>query len=264
MTTSTQQLAQPEYEANDFPYPPTDLPYDDGEPLETPRHRAAINVLIHSLDHAWSTRNDYYAGGNMFLYYSATQAKNYDYRGPDFFVALGVDRAVSRKYWAIWDEGGKYPDVIVELMSPSTAAIDVGEKKRIYERIFRTADYFVYDPYAPQSLKGWHLDQNQRYQEIQPNQRGWLWCQALELWLGTWEGTLNRDPAVWLRFYDSEGNLVLLPEEAAQQQAELAQQQAEQERQRAEQEHQRAVREAARSAELAARLRSLGIDLEER
>jgi hypothetical protein len=36
--------------------------------------------------------------------------------------------------------------------------------------------------------------------------------------LGTWEGTIDREPAVWLRFYDEAGNLVPLPEEAAEQQ----------------------------------------------
>ena len=104
-------------EPDHFPAPPTDLPYDDGEPLETPRHRSAMNLLIRSLDHHWIDRNEYFVGGNMFLYYSATQAKNRDFRGPDFFVSLEVDRSRDRKYWAIWDEGGKYPDVIVELMS---------------------------------------------------------------------------------------------------------------------------------------------------
>ncbi|MDE5082855.1 MAG: hypothetical protein O4859_16990, partial [Trichodesmium sp. St18_bin1] len=61
-------------------------------------------------------------------------------------------------------------------------------------------------------------------------------------WLGTWEGTILQESAVWLRFLDSQGNLVLLPGEVA-----------EQERQRAEQEQQRAER-------LAAKLRELGLD----
>jgi Uma2 family endonuclease len=235
-----------------FPAPPTDLPYDDGEPLETPRHRSAMNLLIHSLDHYWIQRNDYYVGGNMFLYYSATQAKNQDFRGPDFFVALEADRTGDRKYWAIWDEGGKYPDVIVELMSDSTAAIDQGEKKHLYERTFKTANYFVYDPYNPQSLQGWQLGQNQRYQAIQPNNQGWLWCEPLELWLGLWEGSIDRETALWLRFYDANEKLVLLAEEAAEQKAEQAEQKAEQAEQKAEQERLRAER-------LAEQLRALGV-----
>ncbi len=61
---------------------------------------------------------------------------------------------------------------------------------------------------------------NQQYQPITPNKQGWLWCQRLGLWLATWEGTIDRETAVWLRFYDQAGNLVLLPEEAANARAE--------------------------------------------
>jgi Uma2 family endonuclease len=236
-----------------------------------------MNLLIRSLDHHWHHRNDYFVGGNMFLYYSAAQVKNKDFRDPDFFVVLDVDRTQDRKYWAIWEEGGKYPDVIIEslwvhspplgakyqpglapwvhtfdLLSDSTATIDTQDKKHLYERTFKTADYFVYDPYAPQSLQGWHLGQDQRYQEIPSDSRGWLWSPSLGLWLGICEGEIDRDSTLWLRFYDAEHHLVLLPEEAAQQQAEQAQQQAEQAQQQAEQERLRAER-------LAEQLRSLGI-----
>ncbi|MDF2388413.1 Uma2 family endonuclease, partial [Nostoc ellipsosporum NOK] len=148
--------------------------------------------------------------------------RNRDFRGPDFFVVLNVDGNNSRQGWVVWEENGRYPDVIAELMSPSTAAIDKGIKKNLYEQTFRTSDYFVYDPFDPNSLQGWHLDANQQYQPLTPDERGWLWCQKLGLWLGIWEGTIDRETAVWLRFYDVAGNLVLLPEEAAAMQAEAA------------------------------------------
>jgi Uma2 family endonuclease len=230
------------------PMPPTDLIFDDGEPLESNRHRIAMNVLIRSLQQAWADRNDFYTSGNMFVYYSSTQARNRDFRGPDFFAVLEVDGRKERLGWVVWEEEGHYPDAIVELMSPSTAEVDTGTIKDIYERVFRTPDYFVFNPFNPSSLQGWHLDASRRYQLLAPNEQGWLWCQTLNFWLGTWEGTIDRETAVWLRFYDQQGNLVLLPEEAAQQQAEVAQQQAEQEHQRAER--------------LAARLRELGEDPE--
>ncbi len=57
------------------PMPPTDLIFDDGVPLETNRHRIAMNALIRSMLIALANRNDYFAGGNMFVYYSSTQAK---------------------------------------------------------------------------------------------------------------------------------------------------------------------------------------------
>jgi hypothetical protein len=45
---------------------------------------------------------------------------------------------------------------------------------------------------------------------------GWLWCETLGYWLGTWQGIIDRETAIWARFYDPEGNLIPLPEEAAQ------------------------------------------------
>lgn len=200
--------------------PPTDLIFDDGEPMESNRHRIAMNVLIRSINQAFANRNNFFAGGNMFVYYSSTQVRNRDFKGPDVFLVLDVDGTKERQGWVVWEENGRYPDVIVELMSPSTAEVDTGVKKNIYEQIFRTPDYFVFNPFDPDSLQGWHLDANQEYQLITPNEQGWLWCQRLGLWLAIWEGTIDRETAVWLRFYDQTGNLILLPEEAANARAE--------------------------------------------
>jgi Uma2 family endonuclease len=265
----------------DPPSPPTDLIFDDGEPLESNRHRIAMNVLIDSLLTAYEGKSDFFAGGNMFVYYSRQQVMNRDFRGPDFFVALDVDGSRERQGWVVWEEDGRYPDVIVELMSPGTAHIDRGVKKDIYERTFHTADYFIYDPFDPNSLQGWHLDNTQHYQPIPANDSGWLWCETLGLWLGTWEGSIRREPPTgtchWLRFYDRQGQVVLLPEEIAQRQtqhveqerqraeqerqrAEQAQQLAEQERQRAEQERQRAEQAEQQTARLLAHLRAQGIN----
>ena len=116
--------------------PPTDLIFDDGEPLETNRHRIGMNVLIDSVLAGLAQRSDFFAGGNMFFYYSRSQAMNRDFRGPDFFVTLDVDGSRDRKGWVTWEEEGRYPDVIVELMSPSTAKIDKTVKKTLYERTF--------------------------------------------------------------------------------------------------------------------------------
>lgn len=85
----------------------------------------------------------------------------------------------------VWEEDGRYPDVTVELLSPSTASVDSGVKKDLSERVFRTPDYFIYDPFAADSLSGWHLELGRCYQPLIPNERGWLWCETLELWLGT-------------------------------------------------------------------------------
>jgi Uma2 family endonuclease len=250
------------------PIPPEDLIFDDGEPLETHRHRKAMNVLIDSIEQAYQDREDFFVGGNMFIYFSGERVFNKDFRGPDFFVVLDIDGSYKRQGWVVWNENGRYPDVIVELMSDSTAKIDLTTKKDLYERTFRCSHYFVYHPFDATSLQGWALDENQRYQEIIPDQRGWLWCQRLELWLGVWTGSIQREAAPWLRFYDQDGNLILLPAELAEierqnaeierQNAEIERQNAEIERQRAEAESQRAEIERQRAERLAARLRELG------
>jgi hypothetical protein len=79
--------------------------------------------------------------------------------------------------------------------------------------------------------------------------------------LGTWEGTIDRETAIWARFYDSEGNLIPLPEEAAQEQAAAAQEQAAAAQEQLNATQQALEAERQRSQRLAARLREMGIDL---
>ncbi|MCP4350592.1 MAG: Uma2 family endonuclease [Desulfobacterales bacterium] len=100
-----------------------DLPAEDGIPLETNWHRIEMNLLIDSVHYLWQDRSDYFAGGNMFIYFSLQQVRNKDYRGPDFFVVKGTDIARPRDSWILWEEGGQYPNVIVELASPFTMGL---------------------------------------------------------------------------------------------------------------------------------------------
>ena len=69
------------------------------------------------------------------------------------------------------------------------------------------------------------------YQPIVPNERGWLWCEELGVWVGTWEGTYQAHPATWPRFFDAQFQLLPTEAEAERQrantfQAELARLQA--------------------------------------
>lgn len=229
--------------------PPSDLVFDDGEPLESNRHRIGMNALIRSMLTVMADRTDYFVGGNMFIYFNREQARNRDFRGPDFFVVLNVPSKETRQGWVVWEEQGRYPDVIIELMSPSTKNVDLVLKKELYQNTFKTRDYFVYDPFDPNSLQGWHLDNHFVYQPLTANENGWLWCETLGFWLGNWQGTLTRETATWLRFYDQQGNLVLLPEEA--------------ERQRANNERQRAEQAEKARKEAIPRLLQMGLNVEQ-
>lgn len=249
------ELKPPEMLLPEIELPTLELPTEDGIPLETNWHRIEINLLIDSLHYHWRSRRDYFAGGNMFIYFSFEQVRNRDYRGPDFFVVKGVNGERDREAWIVWEEKGRYPNLIVELSSPTTREVDLGPKKELYELTFRTPEYFCYDP-DQKRLMGWRLGGGQ-YLELEPNEQGWLWSKELNLWLGTWEGEYLRTTATWLRFYMAEGELVLTGEEAAHAEAKAERRRAEQERRRAEQAEERARR-------LEEQLRALGVEPEDK
>lgn len=204
----------PKYAARDpLSTIPTDLPSEDGENMESAWHRDQMNLLIESLRVRWRGRTDYYCGGNMFIHFSPKHVRNQDFRGPDFFAVLDVDGTREREYWAVWDEEGRYPDVIVELLSPTTAKADRTTKKFIYERTFKTMNYFLYDP-TTGILEGHRLDKNFRYQPLAPEE-GRLWCEALGCWLGSWEGPFLEASNTWIRMFEPDGKMVPLFSELA-------------------------------------------------
>jgi Uma2 family endonuclease len=243
--------------------PDIDLPSEDGEPLESHWHRLQINLLGDMLHQHWHGRTDFFAGGNMFVYYSLEQARTRDYKGPDFFVVTGVDGSFPRRSWIVWQEGGRYPEVIIELLSASTKAADLGPKKELYEQVFRTAEYFCVDP-EDYSLRGWRLACRD-YVPLEPDERGWLWSATLQLWLGLQEGRFQGTSDTWLRYFDPAGTLVPTGEEVAEAErtrAEAERTRAEAERTRAEAERTRAEAERTRAEAAEAEVARLRAALE--
>ncbi|MGF1538713.1 MAG: Uma2 family endonuclease [Elainellaceae cyanobacterium] len=208
---------------NGISLPAGDL-YSNEPPLESSLHLDQILLLLSCLNFFWKDRSNYFAAGNLTVYFSPNQRKSEDFRGPDFFVVLGAEKR-PRKSWVVWEEDGKYPNVIVELLSDSTAKTDRGLKKEIYQDIFRTLDYFWFDP-SSLEFEGFHLVEG-RYEPIEPDEQGRRWSHQLALFLGVYDGQL--------RFFMPDGALVPTPEEAL-----------EMERQQKE--------------KLAAKLRELGVD----
>ncbi|OUL27062.1 hypothetical protein BV378_10275 [Nostoc sp. RF31YmG] len=184
--------------------PPGDL-YSDEPPLETELHLEQIMLLLKCLKWLWRDRTDFYAAGNLTIYYSLNKLKTESFRGPDFFVVLDTERK-TRKSWVVWEEDGKYPNLILEILSESTANTDKDLKKKIYQNTFRTPDYFWFDPYTLE-FAGFHLVDG-KYQPLEPNTQGHLWSQQIGLYLGIHQGLL--------RFFTTAGKLVPTPEETAE------------------------------------------------
>ncbi len=224
-----------------------ELPYDDGEPMESDLHREQMWLLIEVLKDHLSDREDAYVAGNMAVYYSELQVKKNDFKAPDVYVAFDTERR-ARKSWVGWQEG-KLPDLVIELLSPSTERVDRGEKMRIYAQLWRLPEYYLFDPDTG-LLEGYRLDPRRVFVPIQPDEHGRLRSEIAGCSFGLWTGVYGALESTWMRVWDGAGELVPTGRERAAQETRRADEEA----QRASQEAQRASQEAQRAEELAAKL----------
>jgi Uma2 family endonuclease len=247
------------------------LPPGDGDRMESDWHIVSITLLDELVRNHLGEPNHYFCGGNMFIYYSLQQAKEIEeyveaetpkrkprFKGPDFFLVKGVDGTKPRDSWVVWNEDGRYPDLVVEFISSSTRQKDVERNVGFYAQVFRVPEYFWFDRRSGE-LVGYRLS-GSGYVRIEPNERGWLWSAVLGAYVGVWRGAYRGRVWSWLRLWDSEGQLVLTREErearerAAREQAEARAEQAEA---RAEQAEARAAQERAERERLQAELERL-------
>jgi Uma2 family endonuclease len=252
------------------------LPSGDGDKMESDWHVVSITLLDELVRNHLGEPKNYFCGGNMFIYYSLQQAKEIEeyveaetpkrkprFKGPDFFLVKGVDGTKPRDSWVVWEEDGRYPDLVVEFISTSTRAKDVDKNVVFYAGVFRVPEYFWFDRRSGE-LVGYRLTAD-GYVRIEPDARGWLWSEVLGAYVGVWRGEYRGRVWSWLRLWDSEGRLVLTREErearerAAREQAEA---QAQQERERAKQAEARAQQLQAELEQLRERLRQQGIEAE--
>jgi len=161
--------------------------------METKRHRQQMNLLVDSLADHWRGRDDVCVEGNMAVYFSETQARNNDFRAPDVFVVLDTVKK-ERKSWVVWEEEGRTPDLVIELTSPSTEAVDRGKKKHVYARLLRVPMYVIYDPFSA-ALEGWALGSHGSYELVALDADGRLPCPQLGLSLGVRTGTFQETEA---------------------------------------------------------------------
>ena len=255
------------------PFPPrslpgaSELPWEDGEPMESDRHLEQMVLLRHSLgDHAAQpadaarpdgpARAQLYVGGNMFVYFSPRQLKGEHFRGPDVFVVLGA-QSHERLSWVLWEEL-KMPDVVIEITSPSTRAVDHGVKKDIYAREWKTACYVLYDP-VTHEIEGYRLHPGKRrYVRITPDANGDVEVAVLGLKLGLRDVRLSSQcgpPA--LRWLWPDGRIVPLRAEREAERADEATRRAGESARSADGEKRRADDEKRRADALEARLAAL-------
>ncbi|MEO6860595.1 MAG: Uma2 family endonuclease, partial [Microcoleus sp.] len=101
------------------------------------------------------------------------------------------------------------------------------------------------------------------YRRIEPNERGHYPIPLLDVELGLWQGSYQNQEMLWLRWWDSQGNLLLIGSEQVEiERARVEQelQRAEQAERKAEQAERKAEQAERKAAQLADRLRAMGID----
>lgn len=211
-----------------------EYPESDGKPMaETDFQRIYLMYATEVLDIYFQDRPDVYVSGNICFYYEEGNPKAY--LAPDVFVVLGLPKRKRRSY-KVWEEGGKFPNFVLEITSKSTVNEDQGSKKGLYA-FWGVQEYFQYDPtgdYLKPQLQGFKLI-NGNYFPIAPLSLSNGGISIPSEVLGLELHLENQE----LRFYDPTIGKKLL----SHRESELARQQAE-----------------LRAERLAAKLRELGID----
>ncbi|NET52134.1 MAG: Uma2 family endonuclease, partial [Merismopedia sp. SIO2A8] len=201
----------------------------DEPELESDLHRDQIDLLLRLMRWYWRHRDDIYFSGNTTVYFDPDQRTNRNFRGPDLYVVFGAAKR-NRNSWMVWKEGNKYPDVVIELLSDSTAKTDRTTKKVLYQNEWHVQNYFWFHP-ETKEFQGFTLVQGQ-YQIIQPNNQGHLWSDQMGVYLGIHSGEM-------LRLFTDTGVLIPTEAEEARSRQEIVQQQMEQERSQKERAQQR-------------------------
>jgi Uma2 family endonuclease len=228
---------------------PSENPEEPGLPDEF--HGLQPQLLSRTFRPSNYSAAQIFSGADMNLYYDARHPLWY--KRPDWFGVVGVSRLYDevdmRLSYVVWQEGIN-PFVVVELLSPGTEKEDLRENDReqllppasenlagnghinqepreekparkweVYEQILRVPYYVVFSRYTDR-MRAFKLD-GSRYQELELSDSR-VWMPEIDLGLGLWQGEYLGVDRLWLRWYDSEGNWIPTPEEAAQQRAELA------------------------------------------
>ena len=119
------------------------FPDSDGEPVaENWDNLIQMSNLIYAYRVYLAPRLRFAVGGNQFIYYDPDNGRRHV--APDVYVALDVAPG-DRQKWQTWDEGGKFPDLVMEITSPSTQDEDLGARVALYGEL-GAREYYVYDP----------------------------------------------------------------------------------------------------------------------
>ncbi|MDY7014208.1 MAG: Uma2 family endonuclease [Cyanobacteriota bacterium] len=230
------------------PFPDhTQLPCEDGSFVKNFQEHPQSLFLTDSLGPILQQKHpdgQYAIGQDCGIYWRETDPPERGAEAPDWFYVPGVppllDGEIRRSY-VLWREF-RTPVIALEFASRDGSeerdrtplgTVRDGVTVRpgkfwVYEQIMRIPYYGIYE-IATQNLEVYRLV-GAAYQPLAANARGHYEIEPLGVELGLWDGSYQNQTQRWLRWWDRDGNLLLIGDERA----ELERQRAESERQRAE------------------------------
>jgi Uma2 family endonuclease len=178
---------------------------------------------------------------------------------PDVYVAFGRPKG-ERGSYKVWEEGGIFPQVIFEVLSPGNTSKEMARKFKFYDS-YGAEEYYIYDP-DRNRLQGWVRDRGllEAIQDFGPFTSPRLGIRFV-----------LTEPEITVIGPDGKKFLTALERATAQEAAirranrsavlaAEADRYAAEQRDRAEAEHQRAAAALAKAERLEAKLRELGLD----
>jgi Uma2 family endonuclease len=246
----------------------TQLPDSDGTFVKNFQEHPQSLILTDSIGQILQERHpdgQYAIGQDCGIYWRETEPAEQGAEAPHWFyvpnVPPNIDGQIRRSY-VLWREhiaplialefasgnGDEERDSLRDSFASRTPLSRSDEglvtkpgKFWVYERVMRIPYYGIYQINNGR-LEVYRLIDGY-YQLLELNQRGHFPIAPLGVELGLWQGSYQNQTMLWLRWWDEEGNLLLIGDERA----ELERWRGEQERERAE------SAEQARQAEFQAR-----------
>jgi Uma2 family endonuclease len=220
---------------------------EDDEPVDNMLSAVQMRLLVTPLYDSWAPppseeapgeKRGFLATANVGVFHSPYEPPVV----PDMLLSLDIEtpidfRKKEKRSYFLW-EFGKPPDVVVEIVS-NTEGQELDGKLRHYARL-NVNYYVVFDPQhwlMQDTLRVYERGFGRRYRR-----RDDYRLPDIGLGLTLWENVYEGFPGLWIRWSDSQGNLILTGAERAAQHSE------------------RAAQAEDRAARLAAKLRELGID----
>jgi len=255
----------------------TQLPESDGRFVKNFLEHPQNILLTDSIQPLLDNRHPdghYCIGQDSGIYWRLSDPPEKGATAPDWFYVPNVPATLNgqlRRSYVMWKELVP-PLIVIEFVSGNDEEerdqTPFSGKFWIYEQVIRPLFYAIYEDH-PGQVEVYHLV-GDKYRIVTANARGHYSITPLGVELGLWQGRYQNIEGPWLRWWDSEGSLLLTGKERA----EIEHQRMERERQHAKWEHQRATiaeqraeweRQRAKTAEqcaerLRAQLKALGIE----